>query len=44
MEVHMDSRKFLFTQTGLVFAGEVLCSAAMVGVFALLGKYDQTSD
>ena len=42
MEVHMDSRKFLFTQTGLVFAGEVLCSAAMVGVFALLGKYDST--
>ena len=38
----MDSRKFLFTQTGLVFAGEVLCSAAMVGVFALLGKYDST--
>lgn len=42
MEVHMDSRKFLFTQTGLVFAGEVLCSAAMVGIFALLGKYDST--
>ena len=38
----MDSRKFLFTQTGLVFAGEVLCSAAMVGIFALLGKYDST--
>lgn len=38
----MDSRKFLFMQTGLVFAGEVLCSAAMVGVFALLGKYDST--
>ena len=35
----MDSRKFLFTQTGLVFAGEVLCSAAMVGVFALLNRF-----
>ncbi len=36
----MDSRKYLLTQTGIVFAGEAVCSAAMVGIFALLGSYD----
>lgn len=36
----MDSRKFVFKETAVVLAGEVLCSAAMVGVFGLLGKFD----
>ncbi len=35
----MDSRKFLFQQTLFVAAGQALCTAAMILVFALLGKY-----
>ena len=42
MEVYMDSRKFVLTETAIIFAGELICSAAMVGIFALLGKYDST--
>ena len=38
----MDSRKFVITETAIIFAGELICSAAMVGIFALLGKYDST--
>lgn len=38
----MDSRKFVLTETAIIFAGELICSAAMVGIFALLGKYDST--
>lgn len=38
----MDSRKFVLTETAIIFAGELVCSAAMVGIFALLGKYDST--
>lgn len=38
----MDSRKFVITETLTVLVGELLCSAAMVGVFALLGSYDTT--
>ncbi len=38
----MDSRKFLLTRTGIVFLGELVCSAAMVGIFALLSHYDST--
>ena len=38
----MESRKFVFRQTGLVAAGQVICTAAMIGVFALLNKYDTT--
>lgn len=36
----MESRKFVFRQTGLVAAGQAVCTAAMIGVFALIGKLD----
>ena len=36
----MESRKFVFRQTGLVAAGQLVCTAAMIAVFALLNKYD----
>lgn len=36
----MDSRKFVFKETAVVLLGEVVCSAAIVGIFALLGKFD----
>lgn len=35
----MNTRKFLFHQTSLVAAGQVLCTAAMILVFAMVGKY-----
>lgn len=35
----MDSRKIVFKETAVVAAGELLCAAAMVGVFAALGYY-----
>ena len=38
----MDIRKFVLQQTGIVALGEVIGTAAMIGVFALLGKYDTT--
>ena len=38
----MDSRKFVLTETAIILAGELICSAAMVGIFALLGKFDNT--
>ena len=36
----MDSRKYILQQSGIILAGELLCSAVMVGIFALLGRYD----
>lgn len=36
----MESRKFVFRQTGLVAAGQALCTVAMISVFALIGRYD----
>lgn len=36
----MDSRKYVLTQSAIVLAGELIGSALMVGVFALIGKYD----
>ena len=36
----MDMRKFVLRQTGLVALGELLGVAVMIGIFALLGKYD----
>lgn len=36
----MESRKLLFRETAVVAAGQALCTAAMIGVFALLGKFD----
>jgi hypothetical protein len=36
----MDSRRFVLKETAIVLLGEILCSGAMVGIFALLGKFD----
>ncbi len=36
----MDSRKLVFQETVVVALGEILCTALMIGIFALLGKYD----
>ena len=36
----MDIRKDLLRQTGVVAIGEALGVAAMIGIFALLGKFD----
>lgn len=35
----MDSRKIVFQETAIVIAGELICSAIMVGVFAALGHF-----
>ncbi len=36
----MDERKFIFRETGMLLLGQVLCCAAMNGIFALLGYWD----
>ncbi len=36
----MDSRKLVFQETAIVVIGQVICVAAMLGIFALLGKWD----
>jgi len=36
----MNSKKIVFKETGIVAAGVLICTAVMIGVFALLGKYD----
>ena len=36
----MDSRKIVFRETAIVLVGELVCSAVMVGIFALLGRFD----
>lgn len=36
----MDSRKIVFKETAIVVVGELICCAAMVGVFAALGKFE----
>ena len=38
----MDGRKELLRQTGIVALGEALGVAAMIGIFALLGKLDMS--
>ena len=38
----MNQKNTAFSETKPVLIGQILCSAAMIGVFALLGKY-QTS-
>lgn len=38
----MDSRKFVFQETAVVAAGQVVCVGAMFGIFALLGCFDRT--
>jgi hypothetical protein len=38
----MDSRKVVWVQTGIVALGQAICICVMIGVFVLLGHYDQT--
>ena len=38
----MDSRRLVLQETAIITIGQVLCVAAMFGIFALLGKFDQT--
>lgn len=38
----MNSRKLVLVETGIVAAGQAICTAAMIGVFALLHQYDRT--
>lgn len=37
-----QTKKYLWKQIGIVALGEVLGVAAMIGIFALLGKFDYT--
>ena len=36
----MDSRKFVLTETAIIAAGQAICVGVMIGIFALLGKFD----
>ena len=38
----MNPRKFILRETALLGVGELVCVAAMVGVFAMLGNFDYT--
>lgn len=38
----MESRKFVFKEVILVAIGQVIGTAIMIGIFALLGKYDMS--
>ena len=38
----MESRKFVYQQTGIVALGVGLCVALMIGIFALAGAFDLT--
>lgn len=38
----MDSRKFVFQETAIIAAGQVICVGAMYGIFALLKAFDST--
>lgn len=38
----MDSRKIVFRETAVVAIGQVICVGVMLGIFALLGKFDRT--
>lgn len=38
----MDSRKFILQKTALIAAGQALCVAAMIGIFALFDYYDRS--
>lgn len=37
----MDSRKFVLKETGIIALGQALCVAVMIGIFALLGRFDR---
>ena len=36
----MDPRKIVFQETAVVAVGEVICTAAMIGIFALIGYFN----
>ena len=36
----MDSRKLVLKETAVIAVGQVICVAAMLGIFALLKKFD----
>ena len=36
----MDSKKIVWRETAIVAVGVAICTALMVGVFAMLGKFD----
>jgi hypothetical protein len=36
----MDARKFVIKETAIVALGQALCVGIMLGIFALLGKFD----
>lgn len=38
----MDSRKVVYHETAIVAVGEAACTAIMLAVFALLGRFDST--
>lgn len=38
----MDSRKFVLKETAIVALGQSICVGVMIGVFALLGKFDRS--
>ena len=38
----MDSRKIVLKETAVVAVGQVICVAVMLGVFALLHKFDRS--
>ena len=38
----MDSRKPIWKELLPIVAGQILCTAVMIGIFALLGHYDET--
>jgi len=38
----MDSRKIVFKETAIIAVGEIICTAVMIGVFALIGKFDRS--
>ncbi len=38
----MDSRKIVYRETAIVACGVAICSAVMIAVYALMGKFDLT--
>lgn len=38
----MDQRKFVLKETAIVALGQALCVTAMIGIFALLGRFDRS--
>lgn len=38
----METKKYVFRQTGILALGQAVCIAAMIGIFALLGYFNYT--